>query len=154
MGESVGVELERDRGGDPIDRLRRVRDHHEPNRSGGDDLLAGVGAAAAFDQPAVGRDLVSAVDRDVQGLDVPEVLDGDPELAGGLLGGGRAGDAAEVLELSLGERRQQVGDRRAGAEAHLHPALDQEGGLLRGDALLGLWIRFLAHGSGKSMPED
>ena len=49
-----------------LDRLARVGDHDEALGGRGDDLLAQVGAAAALDQPAVGRHLVGAVDRDVE----------------------------------------------------------------------------------------
>ena len=49
-----------------VDRLARVGDDDEALGRRGDDLLAQVGAAAALDQPAVGRHLVGAVDRDVE----------------------------------------------------------------------------------------
>ena len=47
-------------------RLAGVGDDDEAVGRRGDDLLPGVGAAAALDQPPVGSDLVRAVDRDVQ----------------------------------------------------------------------------------------
>ena len=74
------MQLERDRGADLSDRLGRVGDHDEPLGRRGDDLLARVGAAAALDQPAVGGDLVGAVDRDVEAVEAVELLDLDPEL--------------------------------------------------------------------------
>ena len=73
-------QLERDRCGDRVDRLRRVGDDDEALSRRGDDLLARVGAAPALDEPAVGRDLVGAVDRDVEPVEVLEGLDRDPEL--------------------------------------------------------------------------
>ena len=63
------MQLERDRRRDPLHGLRRVGDDDEALGGGGDDLLARVGAAAALDQPAVGRDLVGAVDREVEAVE-------------------------------------------------------------------------------------
>src|SRR4051794_1049391 len=76
------------------------------------DLLARVGAAAALHQPAVGSDLVGAVDRDVEPVELLEGLDAEPELARHPLRGGRRGDAAQP-QPPRGERRQEVRDRRA-----------------------------------------
>ena len=81
-GEAEGAKLQRDRGPDPVHRLRGVRDHDEALRRGGDDLLAGVGAAASLDQPMIGRDLVGAVDRDVEPIELVEGLHRDAELRG------------------------------------------------------------------------
>ena len=81
-----GVQLERDRGADLRDRLRRVGDHDEPVGRRGDDLLARVRAAAALDQPAVRGDLVSAVDRDIEAVEPVELLDRDAERARLILG--------------------------------------------------------------------
>ena len=63
-----------------------------------------------------GIDLVGAVDRDVEPVELLERLDREPERAGGDLGGDRGGDAAQ-RQPAAGERRQQRGDGRAGAEA-------------------------------------
>src|SRR5262249_33502633 len=104
----------------------------------GDDLLAQVGRAAALDQPAVGPDLVGAVDRDVEPREAVEILDGDAEGAGLPLGRHRGGDTAEVLQAASGDRRQQVGDRRTGAEADGHPVLDQLRRSFGGDFLLAV----------------
>ncbi len=80
-GEPEAMQLERDRRADLGDRLRGVGDDDEALGRRGDDLLAGVGAAASLDQPAVRRDLVGAVDREVEAVEAVEVLDRDPELA-------------------------------------------------------------------------
>ena len=66
---------------DRVDGLGRVGDDDEALGGRGDDLLARVRAAAALDEPAVGRDLVGAVDRDVEPVEALERLDRDPELA-------------------------------------------------------------------------
>ena len=93
-------------------------------------------AAAALDQPAVGRHLVGAVDRDVEPPQAVEVLDRDPQLARLFLGRDRGGDAADAADAAAGDRRQQVGDGRAGAEPDGHPVLDQLRRRLRRDPLL------------------
>ena len=49
-----------------VTRLRGVGDDDEVPRGGGRDLLSQVCAPAALDEPPVGRDLVGAVDRQVQ----------------------------------------------------------------------------------------
>jgi hypothetical protein len=51
-------------------RLGRIRDDHKAVGGGRDQLLAGVGSAAALDQPAVGADLICSIDRDVESVDV------------------------------------------------------------------------------------
>ena len=55
--------------------LSDERDHHEAVGRRRDDLLARVRAAAALDEPAVGVDLVGAVDRDVEPVELLERLD-------------------------------------------------------------------------------
>ena len=106
------------------------------SRRRGDDLLPQVGAAAALDQPAVGRDLVGPVDRDVEALEAAELLDRDAQPPRLFLGRDRGRDAADAVEAARGERRQQVGDRRAGAEPDRHSVLHELGGGLGGEALL------------------
>ena len=44
------------------------------------------------------------------------------------------------LEAARGDRRQQVGDRRAGSQPDRHPVLDQLGRRLGGEALLGVGV--------------
>ena len=95
-----------------------------------------MGAAAALDQPAVGGDLVGAVDRDVEPVEPVERLDRDARA--------RAPDSSvatevatqRIVELARGERRQQMGDGRARPEPDHHAVGDQLGGGLGGDALL------------------
>ena len=67
-----------------IDEFGRVGDDNEALGGRGDNLLAGVGAAAAFHEPAVGGYLVRAIDGDVETLDAREVLDSEAELARGV----------------------------------------------------------------------
>ena len=64
--QAEGEQLQRHRRAERADRLARVGDDDEAPRRRGDDLLALVGGPAALDQPAVGGDLVGAVDRDVE----------------------------------------------------------------------------------------
>ena len=59
-------QLERQRRPQPVDQLVGGSDDDEATGGGSDDLFAGVGSAAALDQPAVGVDLVGAVDRQVE----------------------------------------------------------------------------------------
>ena len=75
--------------------LSRRGDHDEAVGRRRDDLLARVRAAAALDEPAVGVDLVGAVDRDVEPVELLERLDREPERARGDLGGDRRRDAAQ-----------------------------------------------------------
>ena len=65
-----------------------------------------------------------------------ERLDREPELAGRRLGLRRGRDAADV-EPPLGQRGEEVGDRRAGPEPDRHAVLDELGGELRGALLFG-----------------
>ena len=88
-------QLERHRRPERVDDLVARGDHHEAVGRGRDDLLARVRAAAALDDPVVGIDLVGAVDRDVEPVELLERLDREPERARGDLGGDRGGDAAQ-----------------------------------------------------------
>ena len=90
-----------------------------------DDLLAGVRAAAALDEPARRIDLVGAVDGDVQLGERFERLDADAQLGRAVLGGRRGRDASQVAQVLLGQRVEQVRDRRPGPEPDGHPVLDQ-----------------------------
>src|ERR1700761_3268427 len=135
-GEAEGEELQRDRAGEALDRLRGVGDDDEALGRRGDDLLPQVGAAAALDQPAVRGDLVGAVDREVEPAEAVEVLDRDAERARLVFGRRRGRHAAQFGEAATGYGGQQVGDGRAGAEAERHAALDQLRGGFGRDSLL------------------
>ena len=65
-GETVLEQLERDRRANRLDELVRRHDHDEPLGGPGDDLLPRVRPSASLDEPAVARDLVGAVDREVE----------------------------------------------------------------------------------------
>ena len=123
-GEPEGEQLQGHRRAQLRHRLARVDDHHEALRGRGDDLLAQVGPATALDEPAVRGHLVGAVDRDVEALEALEGLDLDPQPAGRILGRRRGGYAADPGESAFGQRRQQVGDGGAGAQADPHSVLD------------------------------
>jgi hypothetical protein len=72
------LQLQRNRRRDPLDALVGRRDDDEAVASSRDDLLACVGPAAALDEPGVGRDLVGAVDGDVQPVALAEALERRP----------------------------------------------------------------------------
>src|SRR3954454_4028719 len=94
--------------------------------------------ATALHQPARRCDLVRAVDRDVEPCEPhrpPERLDLDAEVACEVLGRGRGRDAAQI-ESAYGERREQIGDRRARSEADDHAVLDELRRGLGGELLL------------------
>src|SRR6266542_5337807 len=61
-----GEQLERNRGRETVYQLVRGGDDDEPIRRRCRDLLARVCAAAALDEPALWRDLICAVDGDVE----------------------------------------------------------------------------------------
>ena len=83
-----------------------------------------VGRAPALDEPAVGRDLVGAVDRQIETVERVERLDMDAELACSGLGTRRRRDAAQ-RQPAPRERGEEVRDRRAGSQAHGHPVFDE-----------------------------
>ena len=128
-------QLERHRSVQRGHRLRRVGDDHEPVGRDRDQLLARVRGASALHEPAVGRDLVRAVDRHVEAIDRVERLDSQAQLGRGLLGARRCRDAAQV-ELSPGQRGQQVRHRRARAEPDGHPVFHELSRRLGGEPLL------------------
>jgi hypothetical protein len=132
-----GQQLERDRRADAIDELVPRGDHDEAIRRGGDELLARVRAAAALDDPAVGRDLVCSVDRDVEPLERLTGLDAQAERRRRRRGRRRRRDARHV-EPPGGERGQQVRDGRARAEPHAHPVPHQVRRVPRGERLVAL----------------
>ena len=135
-GDPERQQLERHRWHDRVDDLVARGDHDEAVGRRRDDLLARVRAAAALDEPEVGRDLIGAVDRDVEAGELLERLDHEPERACGDLGGNRRGDAAQS-QPALRQRRQQVRDGRARAEADPAPVLDERSRRLGRDTLLG-----------------
>ena len=67
---------------------------------------------------------------------LPNSSTGMPRPARLFLGRDRGRDAADAVEPARGERRQQVGDRRAGPEPDRHSVLDQLRGGLGGESLL------------------
>ena len=75
--QAEGEQFQRNRSAQDLDWLRLICDDDEAICRDRDEFLAGVRRAAAFDQPTVRRDLVGAVDRDVEPLDVTERLDPD-----------------------------------------------------------------------------
>ena len=94
-------------------------------------------AAAALDQPAVGGHLVGAVDRDVEPL--AGWLNSSTGMPSSRACSSVATEVATQripLRPRRGDRRQQVGDGRAGAEPDGHPVLDQLRRRLRRDPLL------------------
>src|SRR6185437_7610022 len=101
------------------------------------DLLPGVCAAAALDQPAVRRDLVSAVNGDVEPVDARDVLDPQAQFTSRALGTRRRG-GAEDAEGSLGQGREQIRHGRAGAKPDSHAVLHQLRGRFRSDLLFSL----------------
>ena len=143
--QAEAEQLQRHRGAQRRDRLSGVGDHDEALGRGGDDLLAQLGAAAALDQPAVGGDLVCSIDRDVKSLQLAELLDPEAQLPGLALGRRRGRDAADLAQTAPRQRRQQVGDRRAGAEADRHAVEDQLRRRLGGEPLLALGIALSRH---------
>ena len=100
-------QLERHGRPERVDDLVRRGDDDEARRRGRDDLLARVRAAAALDHPAVGRDLVGAVDGDVERVERLERLDDEPELASARRS--VAGDVA--TQRSVSPRSASAGSR-------------------------------------------
>ncbi len=135
--EPEGEQLKGDRAVQDLDRLGRVGDDDETVRRTGDNLLAGVCAAAALYQPAVWGDLICAVNGHVEMLDVLQCLHLQAELARGVVGARRRGGAADV-ERPARQGRQQEPHRRAGAEPDSHAGFDQIRCRLRGQLPLTL----------------
>ena len=138
--DPVVEELERDWRSEPLHELVRGDDHDEPVGRRGDGLFAGVRGATALDEPARGVDLVGSVDRDVEAVRAArarERLDAKSEVARRALGRGRRRDAPQVERAGC-ERRQEVRDGRAGAEADDHPVLDETRRGLGREPLLGV----------------
>ena len=121
-------QFERHRGMQRRHELVGRDDDHETPRRHGDDLLAQLGPMTALDRPVVGRDLVGAVDRDIELVDGIERLHRQPELGRQLGRLGRGRHAAQTAQAPLGQRRQQEGHRPPGAQPHPHVGLDQLGG--------------------------
>ena len=92
--------------------------------------------ADALDEGEAGPDLIRAVDGQV---DAGRILEGgqrQAELAGQFGGGLGGGDAAQVGQVAGGQRLDEPGRGRAGAEADHHAGLDAEGGGFAGEFLL------------------
>src|SRR2546421_6143823 len=131
-------QLERNGRPELADGLLLRGDHDEDLRRRRDYLLARQRSASALHEPRTGVDLVGAVDRDVQIAQLVEVRQLEPQRKRGPFGRGRGRGAAHVRQPPLGDRRQQVRDRRARAEADAHPVLHHLGRRLRGVALVAL----------------
>ncbi len=142
--DAEAQQLERHRRVQRGDDLLGRDDHDEPARRRGDDLLAGLRRAAALDEPAGRVDLVGAVDREVELAERVEVFDGQPERPRRLFGRGRGGRAAQALQISLGQGRQQIRDCRTGSQPDTHPILDHRRRGLGGRALEALGRVLLA----------
>ena len=139
-GETVLEQLERHRRRQALDELVRGDDHDEAVGRSGDRLLARVRGTASLHEPARGRDLVGAVDRDVEAGErfrAAERLDVEAELASRLLGGRRRRDAAQV-EPACGEGGQERADTRARAQPDGHAVSDELGSSLGGEPLFVL----------------
>ena len=94
-----------------------------------------MGTAAALHGPPVGRDLVGAVDRDVEPRHALERLDLDPQLPRRGLGPRRRRHAMQA-QAALGQGREQVRHRGAGSQAHDRTVVDEGRRRLGRDALL------------------
>jgi len=115
--------------------FRRVDDDEEAVGGGVDDLLAGVGRAAAFHEVAVG-DLVGPVDGDID-RDVVEIGQRDAGLAGQFarLEGGRNAGHVQPRVDGLADSQDRVCRCGSGPQSHDHPVFDRLGGRLPGRAL-------------------
>ena len=91
--------------------------------------------ATALDQPAVRRNLIGAVDDEVEPLESIERLDVETELASKLRRPHGRRDTAQ-RQAAPRERRQKKGDRRARTEADCHARLDEGCRGLGGELLL------------------
>src|SRR6185312_5229366 len=132
--------------------LGGVGDNDELVRGPGHDLLPGVCAAAALDQPAVRGDLVSAVDGDVEPVDARDVFDPQAQFTRRVLSTRRR-SGAEDVEGSLGQSREEICHGRAGAKPDGHAALDQLRGRFGSDLLLSRNAHdLMPPGSGRCWP--
>ena len=138
--QPIGQQFEGNRCAQHVNGLRRITDDDEAVGCSLDEFFAGVRRSASFDQPTVRGDLVSAVNGDVEALDLAIRLDSDTEFARHLLGAWRRGDTPDV-DRSTCDRRKQKGNRRAGTEPDCHAVLDQ----LRGSLGSGLLLSISAH---------
>ena len=117
-----------------VDALGSVDDADECFRHGGDDLLARQRAAAALDQMLAGIALVGAVDIDRNRFDVVEIEHRDAALAQEARRLLRARHGAVDRVLALGERVDEMRDRRSGADADDAAAIDVAHRRARGQA--------------------
>ena len=88
--------LERDGRAQSPDNFVGRRDDHEPVGGRRDDLLAQVRAVPPFDGPAVVGDLVGAVDREVETVELVEGFHRDAQGTGCALGVGRRGPSRQL----------------------------------------------------------
>ena len=85
-----------------------------------------------------GRDLVGAVDGNVEAIESVELLHLDPELARRPARGGARSRHTKGFKPAVGQGRQQVGHGRAGAQPDARAVLDEHGRRLGREPLLGL----------------
>ena len=118
---------------EPLDQFGIIDDDDEALGRLGDDLLAQVGAAAAFDEIERGIDFIGAVDGDIDARAFGQCRQWDAEFDGGPLGGERGGYSADVGQFAAAER---MGDAAGGenggaaaAQAHDHARFDEAGGV-------------------------
>jgi ribulose-phosphate 3-epimerase len=122
--------------------VRRDRDD-EAIRGCGDDLLARVGSSRSLHHPAVGGDLVGAVNREVEPSERMRAckgLDSEPERERSALRRRRGCDAAKI-ESARRERLEKVRGGRAGPETDAHAVFDEPGGRLGCEPFLPLDVR-------------
>jgi hypothetical protein len=112
------------------DDLARADDDRLLAADRGDDLLAEERTASALDHVEARVDLVRAIDRQVDRVDVLERREGDPERARLLFRIERrrhAADGESLLADPLGEPDDREVHRRACPEPHAHPVPDELG---------------------------
>jgi hypothetical protein len=109
--QAEGLQFKGHRGAQGLHELGGVGDHHEALGGGGDDLLAAVRRATSLDQPPVGRNLVGAVNGEIEAVDLVERLDVETQRAGGGFGARRRRN-----EAGLGPRRAIARSRNATVE--------------------------------------
>ena len=115
------------------DHARRGRRH---------DLFAQEGAAAAFDQRQIGRDLVGAIHGDVELGQFVERGERNAPLLGVVARGlrGRDPDHVEAVAHPLPEKLDEMPGSRTGAEPEPHARPDEVQSLGRGSAFLKLGV--------------
>ena len=131
---SEGDDLDRDCPGctELVDELGIIDDDDQALAGLGDDLLAQMGAATAFDEIECGIDFIGAVDGDIDARMLGEGRQRDAEFDGGRFGGERGGHADDCAELAALERKGDAAGGEDGgaaaAEANGHAGFDEAGG--------------------------